>query len=120
MTTYKTAELEGALLDAAVAKAEGHAVRLETAPFAGGWMEQWPKGNWEWIRHPATHWNRAGPLIERDLIELSNEGATWHAELEHLARADGVQRTFATGPTPLIAAMRAYVASKLGETVELP
>lgn len=81
--------------------------------------------------HPTRFWAQGGPIIEREGIELqvnwvdysgiARNGRTreggWHAEMEHSARADGVQRSSALGGTPLIAAMRAYVASKFGDEV---
>lgn len=61
---------------------------------------------------PSTDWAQGGPIIEREKIELrySNTGVyasyyvggTWF------------------GSTPLIAAMRCYVASKLGDTIDIP
>lgn len=120
----KVEELEGAALDAAVAKADGHEVRqLDAGISAGQWQEKWPVGSWLWIRNPSSSWGDGGPIIEREKISTYFEEtptAAWHAEFEHAARADGVQITFAQGPTLLIAAMRAYVASKFGDEVDLP
>jgi len=62
---------------------------------------------------PSTDWAQGGPIIEREKIELFHYGAsdTWEGQIiEHVQY----------GPTPLIAAMRCYVASKLGDEVELP
>lgn len=102
---HKVAELEGGLLDAAVALA------LTDADGTPGLLAQYSR-----------FWEDGGPIIDRERIGTSFEAATglWHAEFEHSARADGQQRTFASGPTLLIAALRAFVASKLGEEVELP
>lgn len=94
MTTYKTAELTGSLLDAAVAKAEG-VMFLDGAP------------------SPAEEWVVGGPIIERERIALVHLGDAWLAECPN----DGAR---AKGPTPLTAAMRARVARKFGETVDLP
>jgi hypothetical protein len=68
--------------------------------------------------NPTKYWNQGGPIIEREGVDLnfSNyEGTSrevWDAACE-------VGRVFG-GPTPLIAAMRCYVASKLGDEVEIP
>jgi hypothetical protein len=43
-----------------------------------------------------------------------------YKELRGLLRGMLRDLTRAEGPTPLIAAMRCYVASKLGDTVEIP
>lgn len=63
---------------------------------------------------PQTYWNQGGPIIER-------EGISWHCgnKSSYHAYAYGSADNF-SGPTPLIAAMRCYVASKLGDEVELP
>ena len=61
---------------------------------------------------PSTDWSQAGPIIEREIARLEDLGDEgWEA--------CGYGFT-ATGPTPLIAAMRCYVASKLGDEVDVP
>ena len=70
---------------------------------------------------PSTQWHYGGPIIERERIGLwayqwNEQGepeAGWYAEDEG---GDHVR----TGVTPLIAAMRCYVASKLGDEVDVP
>lgn len=64
----------------------------------------------------STDWAQAGPILEREKIGVDyyNTGKPlWIA---------GIAGTFqqATGPTPLVAAMRCYVASRLGDEVEVP
>jgi hypothetical protein len=66
----------------------------------------------------STDWAQGGPIIEREKISTNSDynGAypdPWLAE----SYAGGVQQT---GPTPLIAAMRCYCASKLGDEVDVP
>jgi hypothetical protein len=67
---------------------------------------------------PVTNWNQAGPIIERERVQLrmdehGNDFAVQCIEgIGYGPRVDG--------PTPLIAAMRCYVASKLGDEVEVP
>lgn len=56
---------------------------------------------------PATDWMDAGPIIEREGIGVFPTHNGWAAGMQ-------------SGPTPLIAAMRCYVVSKLGEEVEVP
>lgn len=63
---------------------------------------------------PATDWAHAGPIIEREMIELvPHTDALWDAMYrdQHIPN---------DGPTPLIAAMRCYVARKLGDEVDVP
>ena len=63
----------------------------------------------------STNWAQGGPIIEREGITLRcYTDALWDASIGR--RLDYV----ANGPTPLIAAMRCYVASKLGDEVEIP
>jgi hypothetical protein len=63
---------------------------------------------------PATDWAHGGPIIEREMIELIPQGpALWDAVYRG-------QHIPLDGPTPLIAAMRCYVASKLGDELEVP
>lgn len=65
--------------------------------------------------HPSTDWVQGGPIIEREEIEIrTTHTGGWMA---NRARTKG---DFEVGPTPLIAAMRCYVASKLGDEVEVP
>jgi hypothetical protein len=122
MTTYKTSELEGALLDAAVAKTEG---------FPSFWIDLGDDGReqacvlgparaqdarFDWC--PSADWSQGGPIIERERIDLWHEADADTGVSEWEAQAPG--SPYMVAATPLIAAMRAYVASKLGETVELP
>jgi hypothetical protein len=74
---------------------------------------------------PSTSWSDGGPVIEREriaVIENGYECTEWDAYVRGFYSTDeGLDGDgFARGPTPLIAAMRAYVASKFGEEVELP
>lgn len=64
----------------------------------------------------AEDWAWGGPIIERERISVGTEGNEWSADMT--AGPSGFVRGF--GPTPLIAAMRCYVISKLGQTVEFP
>lgn len=59
-----------------------------------------------------------GPIIERECINLTccYDKTTWFADIDQPDTADVLQK----GETLLIAAMRCYVASKLGDTVEIP
>jgi hypothetical protein len=68
------------------------------------------------IWSPSTNWAQGGPIIEREKIELvpSIDGKVWYAE--SLDRKARIERCL----TPLIAAMRCFVASKLGEEVKVP
>ena len=67
---------------------------------------------------PSTNWAQGGPIIERGKITVDyRETFGWW-----VAYTNGSTdyEYGCTGPTPLIAAMRCYVASKLGDKIELP
>ena len=100
----KTSELNGAALDWAVAKCEG----LDIRRLSGGEFLLADGDFW----FPSIDWAQGGPIIEREGIALGQTGDGWEAT------CDGC--IYISGPTPLIAAMRCYVASKLGEEVEVP
>ena len=112
----KTSELTGAALDWAVAQAEGN-VRLQYDSREGliinnilGWIPY----------RPSVAWQQGGPIIEREGVTVSKEDGCWSAYFrDNLFEDDGSEH-WQTGPTPLIAAMRCYVSSKLGDAVEIP
>ena len=128
----KTSELTGAALDWAVAKCEG----VKGAHIYKGL--QWPVpphsdyvavgldmcGNQDVLAY-STDWSQGGPIIEREKIKVfPNVGGTWTAQVKTHAE-DGTASGqiiwhSGSGLTPLIAAMRCYVASKLGDEVEVP
>jgi hypothetical protein len=66
-------------------------------------------------RRYSSDWAHAGPIIEREMIDVCAYRSAWRA-----ARYVGTVPTYGYGPTPLVAAMRCYVASKLGDTVDVP
>lgn len=68
----------------------------------------------EWLEpfRPSESWAQGGPIIEQEGITLTHQAHRWVAQTD-----DDI---FAWGATPLIAAMRCYVASKLGDEVEVP
>lgn len=75
----------------------------------------------------STNWAQGGPIIEREKIRVSpNMGKTWSAQIRHETDHPLVAHkvldgwTNKSGPTPLIAAMRCYVASKMGNEVDVP
>jgi len=106
----KTSELTGAALDWAVAKCED-GVNIDASGLP--WLpDESPneQGDAVWF-HPSTVWAQGGPIIEREIVNLTDDGEKWLAEGHDV---------ICTGPTPLIAAMRCYVASKLGDEVERP
>lgn len=118
----KTSELIGPALDWAVAKCEGRDM----------YFDQDGEGPWflDSDIHPDGFytdygcWEVCGPIIERECIAIYASGACsvlpknpdyWVAEI-----LDTSEILTQYGPTPLIAAMRCYIASKLGDIVDVP
>ena len=121
----KTIELTGAALDWAVAKCEGAHPQIsypdkrlfgaigDTFDYSTDWAQGGPiidretlclEYDKDWVYDPAT----ADPDDEPD------NGDRW------MAWPSKDQMRTVYGPTPLIAAMRCYVASKLGDEVDVP
>ena len=116
----KTADLIGPALDWAVAQCESVEVEyindgitrclLRVSPFTG-------------MYRPSADWAIGGPLIEREELGLKrnapcSQGREWEASPSITAKGAGGKWGY--GPTPLIAAMRCVVASRLGAEVDVP
>ena len=114
----KTSELTGAALDWAVAKCEPDStLELYFDNETGEPLCHDDCYDNQEFR-PSTDWAQGGPIIERDGIWLQPEvGKEETASAWYAVSMDGHD---AYGPTPLIAAMRCYVTSKLGDEVEIP
>jgi len=97
----KTSELTGAALDWAVAKCEG--LLHDDGTVSDYWQ-------------PSELWEQGGPIIEREGIAIGKNGPVGTTT----AYEASISSAIYYGPTPLIAAMRCYVASKLGDEVEVP
>ena len=102
----KTNELTGKALNWAVGKAEGLDDWLAPVNYCG-------------------QWEHGGPIIERECIcihQRMGETAWWadYANPQVKPNGTGHRFLFKQAPTPLIAAMRCYVASKLGDDVDVP
>ncbi|CAJ0701649.1 hypothetical protein LMG19089_02891 [Ralstonia edaphis] len=139
----KVAELEGALLDYWVARAEGY--QLEMHPdCVGTWVtpgkllsgrredapecvitedgnpDHWsgpfnPSG----LFHPSRDWAQGGPIIEHARIQIVPQNVNhlrWSAYVDE-GLGLGAVPVEQYGENPLVAAMRAYVASRFGDDV---
>ena len=60
----------------------------------------------------STDWSQGGPIIERERFVVEPWGLGWVASVSRC--------NLHHGTTPLVAAMRCFVASKLGDEVEMP
>lgn len=117
-----TSELKGRLLDWAVESIEIARMRAAGEHVKGWWVEQKQTDPSPY----SNDWLLAGPIIEREGIEISpmlgvktrEPFRGWFA-----GRSVNDMDLFsneADGPTPLIAAMRALVRDKLGAEVDVP
>lgn len=145
----KTVELIGAALDWAVAKCEGYfddtphytGSAISGAHFLSMWKADGHGVHWT---HSSTKWSEGGPIIERENITIIRANSlyvdgknvpNWFAETDKWVGhsiSTGYEGEYFDpcfmvdesggyyGTTPLIAAMRSYVASKLGDEVEIP
>ena len=124
----KTADLIGPALDWAVAQCESVEVEyindgitrclLRVSPFTS-------------VYRPSVDWSQGGPLIERGGINLfkhnklmGSQPDIWCAhQVVPRPNLEGSFNSCALaldGPTPLIAAMRCFAASCLGDEVDIP
>ena len=133
------ASLEGAQLDAAVARCEGYTPAIE-----GDEVWLYPSESTAMPEtfspfrtasgrrvicqqfQPSRCWDEGGPIIERERITTEHEGSdvadeqgrtVWTAGRDD---AFSLEHGWSFGPTPLIAAMRFFVRTKLGDEIELP
>ena len=118
----KTQDLIGPALDWAVAKCESVEVEyindgitrclLRVSPCTGRLS-------------PSTDWSQGGPIIEQERLDLTplvkseNELVRWFA-CTIVPDDQEIPWFHMVGPTALIAAMRCFVASHLGDEVDVP
>lgn len=105
--------LEGKALDYAVSLCEG----WDSTQFISGMKNgEFGLGFFE----PSTNWSQGGPIIERERLHLCpvliNDKKAYQSWPDHGISDEVVGE----GETPLIAAMRCYVASHLGDVVDIP
>jgi hypothetical protein len=103
----KTSELQGTALDWAVMQCEEFV---------------------EDVFEPSEYWGDGGPIIEKEKISIEYMAGAGDAGVDVWVatrtfpdkKFDGVAFSEEEGPSPLIAAMRCYVASKMGDEIEIP
>lgn len=123
MPKIKTSELAGAALDWAVAVAEG-----ERPIYTRHWViPSHPEEphrvcvlkfqGYRQPYEPSQNWGLGGPIIEREKISIRQwtNVPVVHAYMPF----DGAEWS-EDGASPLIAAMRCYCSSKLGDVVDIP
>lgn len=120
-------DLTGQALDWAVAKCEGLPIIHDPMGFksgseAGYWIwDNAPKGMMAKIGRnytPSKSWAQGGPILDRERPHLCPIMLNGFSAYE--AWPDGERDARHYGETALIAAMRCYVASQLGEEVDIP
>ena len=160
---YKISELDGPMLDAAAAAADGYTpgkfgernYYIETIndgrivclvePHPGFdtyfFGSEFGADNSGWLFRPTIDWHCAGPIIVRELIGILPATKEIKADRAYLRRTgrhfmpqrDGWVAGYEpithiefdwgggseVGPTPLVAAMRVFVAAKFGAEVDL-
>ena len=113
----KVSELQGAALDWAVALIEYPEWKEQ------GYLEVFPHDlsfDDGTTYAPSTDWAQGGPIIERERLTVWFER---HDDVDSGLPIWFAQDGYAPemqGPTPLVAAMRCYVAGILGDEVEVP
>ena len=123
MKTIKVSEATGPVLDWLVAKCEGYNCEFDD-DVSGPWLvpqegylhDEKPLSKFK----PSTNWSTAGPIIEQERLCARPLKEVWGCWVTDLYGDIHALSLSGFGPTPLIAAMRCYVASKLGDVVEVP
>ena len=118
----KTIELTGAALDWAVAKADGKTPKIHCTSFQSAFIYRIYLGL-SYAYHssgsiveykPSNDWKEGGPIIEREGISVRQVlNRFWCADIQN-------GDCECDAHTPLVAAMRCFVMSKLGYTVDIP
>lgn len=132
----KTQDLTDATLDWAVAKSEGRKITYDGIAY---WVddpagcapigESWTAAGRRCGYSPSTDGAQGVPIIDREAIciEPLKEGDGWCAtagctphDFLMWDQPYSSDAAYGEGPTLLIAAMRCYVASKLGDEIDVP
>ncbi|GAA5138566.1 phage protein NinX family protein [Thalassotalea piscium] len=116
----ETRNLNSNAIDWAIATIKGFPIKYDPMGFKTGTQA----GFWIWDEaingkmlligenySPSTSWTDGGVIIENEGISLIKFDG-WIAKT-----VDGIE---AVGETPLVAAMRAYIVTNLGESTEVP
>ena len=125
MKKIKVSEASEAVLDWLVENADLRG-RLENTEQRASITNRNIRLRHEWS--PSVNWAQGGSIIEREGIDLycnvpssiASKHNGWLTSWRAAYRRCGFGTDMSYGPTPLIAAMRCYVASKLGDLVEVP
>lgn len=127
MTKINVSELEGAALDWAVANAVKPDHISSLTPKNYRWFCNGADPNKMWS--PSTDWSQGGPIVDELLLSGQwqawriLEGVTFMNHTDEGLPLRGVdwgdEKEF-TAKTTLVAAMRAKVATEIGDTIDVP
>ena len=137
MKTVNVSQAEGPVLDWMVAKCEDFRDDFAIIRVWNNRVTKIIPGDYETSEvytsySPSADWDQGGPIIEREGINLSIDYQDdalsndmvqigWKANLwnNSVPGTPGFLQ-WSYGPTPLIAAMRCFCCSKLGDVVDVP
>jgi len=113
----KVSEASGVVLDWMVAKCEGKVVNDAYRSHQGLIRGMWGTAK---LRY-STYWAQGGLIIDREEINTITKNFLGEPDKKWMAYREGDSLgTCSFGPTRLIAAMRYFVVSKIGNEVEVP
>lgn len=115
----KTSELQGPALDWAVAKCEGWDAPIYKNPGRAVPLYVATNDTGLFTYSPSTNWTQGGPIIEQQrLFVRPKTTGGWRCWF-YDGKGEGIKFD-QHGSTPLIAAMRCFVSSRLGDELEIP
>lgn len=109
----KTSDLTGIALNWVVSKCEGDMPQYKEPEWTQKFLRL--QGSLSY----STNWLLGGPIIEREFIDIFHQN-NGYAGAILMSTHNNPHPTPSFATTPLIAVMRCYVASKLGDAVEVP
>lgn len=114
----KTSEARGAVLDWLVATAKGFSPVFEHTLYDPIIYLSKMQKQEEDSYAPSRRWSEGGAVVEYEHINIEYRApfGWWAAWV----RGGTEDEYGCTGPTPLVAAMRCFVASRLGDEVDVP
>ena len=117
---YLVSEIEGGQLDAAVAKADGMKFVLVRTMMDVPGLSKCVLFHGLTDFAPSSDLSHGGPIIERESIDVHKvNDSHFGARLWIRVDDDTITNCDSSGPTMLIAAMRAFVVAKLDDEVDL-